>query len=113
LLGAERDSSGALIDADVGQHEGPSLVDVNIGTNANAFQFPSLDGAGLDSLVGEVGDIGGVPDDGGINLLPVTAGVDGQVLLELDLTGEVGAGDNELDHGTHVMINTPLQTGVL
>lgn len=115
LLGADRDSSGALVDGDVGQHQGPSLVDANVGTNADSFQFPSLDGSGLDSLVGEVGGIGDipgvgdVPGVGGTDLLPISAGVDGNVLAQVDLTGDVSAGDNNIDDGTHIMVNTPLQ----
>jgi len=104
-----------LIDGDVGQHQGPSLVDVNVGTNADSFHFPALNGSGLDSLVGEVGGIGdiaggigGITGDGGTHLLPLSAGVDGHVLANVDLTGDVGAGDNNIDHGTHVMLNTPL-----
>ena len=109
-----RDSSGALIDGDIGQHDGPSLVDANVGTNADAFQFPSLDGAGLNSLVGEVGgigDIGAIPGSG--DLLPVSAGVDGQVLADIDLNGDVSAGDTNVDHGTHIMVDTPLQQGAI
>ena len=81
----------------------------------NSFQFPSLDGSGLDSLVGEVGGIGDipgvgdVPGVGGTDLLPISAGVDGNVLAQVDLTGDVSAGDNNIDDGTHIMVNTPLQ----
>ena len=98
-----------MVDGDVGQHQGPSLVDANVGTSADLFQFPSLDGAGLDLLVGEVGGIGGIPGDGGTDLLPVSAGVDGNVLADIDLTGDVSAGDNSIDDGTHIMLNTPIQ----
>ncbi|MET0923162.1 MAG: hypothetical protein ABWY47_08500, partial [Xanthobacteraceae bacterium] len=120
LAGAERDSSGALIDGDVGQHEGPSLVDANVGTNADQFNFPSLDGAGLDSLVGEVGgigdvggiDLGGNPGNGG-TLLPISVGVDGQVLADVDLSGTASAGDTTVDQGTDVMLNTPLHGNAL
>jgi hypothetical protein len=124
VAGADRDSSGALIDGDVGQHEGPSLVDANVGTNADQFNFPSLDGAGLDSLVGEVGGIGGVggigdvggiggnPGDGG-SLMPVSVGVDGQVLADVDLSGTASAGDTTVDQGTDVMLNTPLHGNAL
>jgi hypothetical protein len=107
VLGADRDSSGSLIDADAGQHDGPSLVSANIGTNADQFQFPSLDGGGLDSLIGEVGPIAGDPGGGdGLGLLPVTAGIDGEVLAEVDLTGDASAGDTDVDHGTHLMLNS-------
>jgi hypothetical protein len=118
VAGADRDSSGALIDGDVGQHEGPSLVDANVGTNADQFNFPSLDGAGLDSLVGEVGgigDVGGIggnPGNGG-SLMPISVGVDGQVLADVDLSGSASAGDTTVDQGTDVMLNTPLHGNAL
>ncbi len=88
LLGAERDSSGSLIDADVGQHQGPSLATINAGTAADQFQFPALDGTGLDSLVGEIGPL---PNDliGGGDLLPVSAGIDGHVLVDIGADGTV------------------------
>jgi hypothetical protein len=108
LLGAERDSSGALVDADAGQHQGASLVTLNAGTTADQFQFPSLDGAGLDSLVGE---IGALPDDpvGGGDLLPLSVGVDGHALIDIGADGTVDTGDTHIDDGTHIMVNTPLQ----
>jgi hypothetical protein len=69
LLGASPSSMGALIDVDAGQHAGPSLVNVNIGTAADQFRFPSLAGVGADSLVGEVGSLPGQGvGTGGINL---------------------------------------------
>jgi hypothetical protein len=111
LAGADQDSSGALVDVDIGQHQGPSLVDINAGTSADSFQIPLLDGAGLDSLVGEVGDIAGDPIGGG-DLLPVSAGVDGQVLLDTEAVGTIDAGDNHVEDGTHLMVNTPLQGGL-
>src|SRR5262249_34483070 len=112
LLGGNTGSSGALVDGDIGQHDGPSLVSVNAGTAADQFQFPALDGAGLDSLVGEVGAAPpGTPDLGGISggdLLPATAGVDGHALLDVGADGTLGAGDNHLaDGGTQIMLNTP------
>ena len=107
LLGAERDSSGSLIDADVGQHQGPSLVTINAGTAADQFQFPALDGTGLDSLVGEIGPL---PDDpvGGGDLLPVSVGVDGHVLIDIGADGVVDSGDTHIGDGTQIMVNTPL-----
>jgi hypothetical protein len=111
LLGANNDSSGALIDGDIGQHDGPSLVGVNAGTAADQFQFPALDGTGLDSLVGEVGQLPGNPigDVGGGDLLPVSAGLDGHALLDVGTDGTLGLGDNSVNtDGTQIMVNTPL-----
>jgi hypothetical protein len=107
--GAERDSSGALVDGDVGQHDGPSLVDANALTAADSFSIPSLDGAGLDSLVGEIGQPGSGPIGGDTNVLPLTVGVDGHALIDLGADGSVDAGDIQVvDSGTNIMINSPL-----
>jgi hypothetical protein len=110
LLGADQDASGSLADADMGQHDGASLVGINAGTAADSFEFPALDGTGLDSLVGEIGPIEDDPIGG--DLLPLSAGVDGEVLVDIGATGTVDAGDNRIDDGTHVMVNTPLQGGL-
>src|SRR5262249_27163747 len=93
LLGANRDSSGALVDADVGQHQGPARAAVNAPTAADSFKTPSLDGAGLDSRVGEIGQPGGGPV-GDAKLLPLSAGLDGHVLVDLGATGTADAGDH-------------------
>jgi hypothetical protein len=106
LLGADQDQSASLIDADAGKHNGPSLVTINAGTAADQFQFPALDGAGLDSLVGEIGPLPDSPVGG--DLLPVSAGVDGHALINIGADGTVDSGDTHIGDGTHIMVNTPL-----
>jgi hypothetical protein len=110
---SDRGSSGSLIDADAGQHQGPSLIDANVATAADQFQFPGLDGVGIDSLAGEVGQTVGSIDDGALDVLPVSAGVDGSVLLQVDATGQVDSGATGADDGLHLMANTPLHGSLL
>jgi hypothetical protein len=110
---SDRNSSGALIDADAGQHQGPSLVDANVATAADQFQFPGLDGVGVDSLVGEVGQTVGSIDNGALDVLPVSAGVDGSVLLQVDASGQVDSGATGAEDGLHLMANTPLHGSLL
>jgi hypothetical protein len=116
LLGANPDSTPALINADAGQHQGPTLATVDAGTNADQFQFPALNGTGADALVGQVGqDVGqvtGTPIGGGTDLLPLSVGADGHVLADIGAAGAVDAGSNHVNDGTQIMLNTPLH-GVL
>ncbi len=104
LLGAERDSSGSLVDGGIGQHDGPSVVDINALTAADSFEFPALNGAGLDSLVGTIG----VPVGGGEgNLLPVSIGLDGETAIDIGAEGLIDVGGQTVQSGTDVMLNTP------
>ena len=107
LLGASRDSSGTLVDAGIGQHYGPSLVGVNALTAAESFQFPAMDGVGLNSLVGT---IGGLPDGGGTStgLLPVSVGLDGTAVADIGGDALVSLGDHSVQPGTDLTLNTPL-----
>jgi hypothetical protein len=109
LLGASSDSSGALVNADAGQTQGSSLATVNAANNADQFQFPALNGTGTDALVGEVGQLAGDPVGGSVggDVLPVTATADGNELADIGTT-DAGAND-----GTHVTVDTPLQTALL
>src|SRR5262249_39730899 len=108
-----------LIDGDIGQHDGPSLVTINAGTAADQFQFPVLNGTGLDSLVGEVGGqlpgssgLGG--SDGGGGLLPLSASVDGHVLADLGADGTLGLGDHHVaTGGTNINVDTPLHNALI
>jgi hypothetical protein len=110
LLGANRDSSGALVDADVGQHQGPSLVDINLGTAADQFHFPSLSGVGVDSLVGDVSQLlGGASSPSGPcgpNPSPCTEGA-GSSAADL---GGIGILDGIDTHTIDVghLVNNPL-----
>jgi hypothetical protein len=111
LLGAQPDSTAALLNADAGQHQGPTLATVNAGTNADQFQFPALNGTGADALVGQVGqDVGQVTGTpiGGTDVLPLSVGADGHVLADIGATGAVDTGSNHVNDGTQIMLNTPL-----
>jgi hypothetical protein len=120
LLGAQSDSTPALLNADGGQHQGPTLATVNAGTNADQFQFPALNGTGADALVGQVGqDVGQVTGGevtgtpiGGTDVLPLSAGADGHVLADIGAAGAVDAGSNHVNDGTQIMLNTPLHGAI-
>lgn len=105
LLGAERDSSGSLADVGIGQHDGPSVVDINALTAADSFEFPALNGTGLDSLVGAIG----VPvPGGGDGVLPVSIGLDGDAVIDIGADGLIDlASQQQIESGTDVMLNTP------
>jgi len=106
LLGANQDHAASLIDADAGQHQGASLLTVNTGTAADQFQFPALDGTGLDSLVGEMG----TPPDKSVggDLLPLSADVDGHALIDFGADGALDSGGTQVNDGTQITVNTPL-----
>lgn len=105
LLGANRDSSGSLVDGAIGQHDGPSVIDVNALTAADSFEFPALNGAGLDSLLGAVGSPVGGGDAG---LLPISVGLDGNAVIDVGTDGLVDLGSQQhVQSGTDLMLNTP------
>ena len=45
--------------------------------------------------------------------MPISVGVDGQVLADVDLSGTASACDTTVDQGTDVMLNTPLHGNAL
>jgi hypothetical protein len=112
LLGSSQDS-GALLDADAGQTQQAPLATVDAGTNADQFQFPALAGTGVDSLVGETGQLAGdvVTADTGDGLLPLSAQADDTAIA--DISGPDGVLSSPTDDGTHVAVNTPLQGALI
>ena len=115
LLGSSQDS-GALLDADAGQTQQAPLATVDAGTNADQFQFPALAGTGVDSLVGETGQLPGdlVTADTGDGLLPLSAEANDTALA--DVSGPDGVLDSPAGDGTHIAVNTvdtPLQGALI
>ena len=112
LLGASQDS-GALIDADAGHTQQAAPITVDAATNADQFQFPALAGTGVDSLVGETGQLPGdlATADTGDGLLPVSAQVDDTSIA--DIHGPDGLLDSPTGDGTHIAVNTPLQGALI
>ena len=112
LLGSSQDS-GALLDADAGQTQQASPITVDAATNADQFQFPALAGTGVDSLVGETGQLPGdlATADTGDGLLPLSAQADDQSLA--DISGPDGLLDSPTGDGTHIAVNTPLQGALI
>lgn len=112
LLGASQDA-GALLDADAGHTQQASPITVDAATSADQFQFPALAGTGVDSLVGETGQLSGdlVTTDTGDGLLPLSAQVDDTSIA--DISGPDGLLDSPMGDGTHVVVNTPLQGALM
>jgi hypothetical protein len=114
LLGASPDTPSPTVDADAGQHAGSPLVTTNAANNADQFQFPALNGAGTDSLVGETGQLPGlaVGDAAGGDVLPLTVQADSLVLSDIG-GGMLEPGANPSPEGTHLVAHTPLQGALL
>jgi hypothetical protein len=114
LLGASPDTPSPTVDADAGQHAGSPLVTANTANNADQFQFPALNGAGTDSLVGETGQLPGIAvgDAGGGDVLPLTVQADNIVLSDIG-GGALEPGANPTNEGTQVVVHAPLQGALL
>jgi hypothetical protein len=114
LLGASPDTPSSTVDGDAGQHAGSPLVTANTANNADQFQFPALNGAGADSLVGETGQLSGVGvgDTTGGDVLPLSVQADSIVLSDIG-GGVLEPGANPSSEGTQVVVHTPLQGALL
>jgi hypothetical protein len=114
VLGASPETPSPTVDADAGQHAGDPLVTMNAANNADQFQFPALNGAGADSLVGETGQLSGISagDSAGGDVLPLTVQADDVVLSDIG-GGALEPGANPANEGTQVVVHTPLQGALL
>lgn len=114
VLGASPETPSPTVDADAGQHAGDTLVTMNAANNADQFQFPALNGAGADSLVGETGQLSGISagDSAGGDVLPLTVQADDVVLSDIG-GGALEPGANPANEGTQVVVHTPLQGALL
>jgi hypothetical protein len=114
VLGASPETPSPTVDADAGQHAGDPLVTMNAANNADQFQFPALNGAGADSLVGETSQLSGISagDSAGGDVLPLTVQADDVVLSDIG-GGALEPGANPANEGTQVVVHTPLQGALL
>jgi hypothetical protein len=114
VLGASPETPSPTVDADAGQHAGDPLVTMNAANNADQFQFPALNGAGADSLVGETGQLSGISagDSAGGDVLPLTVQADDVVLSDIG-GGALEPGANPANEGTQVVVHAPLQGALL